>query len=176
MFELCKGENQIDANREQVIRVMMSFNEPLVAPPGHHAQPTQAYICTISEVDGFSVYIYLYLTVEKTGVLYTYSNVVANTDECRTVEDEAIRFTEEMGFMVDDLNFSDLEASQQDKLLTTIPMPTQIRKVEQKEVRMEEEVIETIEPIEEEKGWEPEIFLSKFRMRAAAERIKKEAE
>ncbi|MEK7850643.1 MAG: hypothetical protein AAB275_02065 [Deltaproteobacteria bacterium] len=175
MFELCREKCYLDADRERVIRLAMSFNEPQVAPSGHHIQPTQAYICTLKERDGFSVYIYLYLTVEKTGVLYVYTNIAATADECRAAEEDATQFTEEMGFMIDDLKFSYLTTSQQDKLLTTIPLFGQTAKVEAGEKGLEEEVIETIEPVnEEEKDWKPEMFLSKFRMRAAAGRMKKD--
>lgn len=171
MLELCKGKHYLDADREQVVRLAMSFNEPQVAPSGHHIQPAQAYICTLKERDGFSVYIYLYLTTEKTGILYVYADAATTEDECRAAEDEANQFTEDMGFMMDDLKFSDLNVLQQDKLLATIPLFGQAAKIETGEKGLEEEVIETIEPVEEEKDWKPEIFLSKFRMRAAAERI-----
>lgn len=176
MFELCREKCSIDADREGVIRLAMSFNEPQVAPSGHHIQPAQAYICTLKERDGFSVYIYLYLTTEKTGILYVHADAARTEDECRAAEDEANQFTEEMGFMMDDLKFFDLNASQQDKLLATIPLFSQTAKVEAEGKELEEEVIEAIEPVsEEEKDWKPEIFLSKFRMRAAEERVKKDA-
>lgn len=166
----------MDADRELVIRLAMSFNEPQVAPSGHHIQPAQAYICTLKGRDGFSVYVYLYLTVEKTGILYGHTDMMTTEDECKTAEDEATQFTEEMGFMMDDLKFFELTISQQDKLLKTIPLFSQTAKVEAGEKGPEEEIIETIEPVsEEEKDWRPEIFLSKFRMRAAEERMKKDA-
>lgn len=175
MFEICREKGYLDADRERVVRLAMSFNEPQVAPSGHHIQPTRSYICTLKEGDGFAVYIYLYLTVEKTGILYAHTDKMTKEDECRTAEDEATQFTEEMGFMTDDLKFSDLSASQQDKLLTTIPLFGRAAKVETGEKGLEEDVIEAIEPVEEEKEWEPDIFLSKFRMRAAEERMKKDA-
>lgn len=203
MFEVCKDKNYVAAEREQVARLMMSFNEPMVAPSRHSAQPTQAYICTLKEGEGFSVYIYLYLTIEKTGIIYEYTDKITDTQSLRTAQDEALQFTDDMGFIVDDLNFEYLEISEQNKLLASIPLfktPAEVvikgrapevegvvREVavvaETTTEKVEEENIEEVaplaaeveerQPIEEGEKWEPELFLTKFRIRAAAERMKK---
>jgi hypothetical protein len=202
MFELFEERSHLPAERERVARLMMSLNEPMIAPSHHHAQPTHAYICTFKEDDGFSVYVHLYLTLEKVGILYRYADGLLDSEGCKGAEDEAMQFTEEMGFMVDDLNFSRLFTSEQEKLLASIPLfapkaaVPEKPPVEKKEVIAEEvvervlpveeekveEVAESIEPMVEEvaapkepqeKGFEPEIFLSKFRMRMAAEKMKK---
>lgn len=189
MFELCLEKCFILADRERVMRLMTSFNEPMVAPPHHQAQPTHAYICTFKEDEGFSVYIHLYLIIEKVGVLYRSADIFLAHEECRPAEDEGLQFAEDMGFMMDDLKFDELDPSQQDKLLAIIPLfstaaPTEVAAeevVETAEAAVEEAVVQkeveggkVEEKKKEEKAWEPEIFLSKFRMRAAAERMKKE--
>lgn len=223
MFELCDQKSSLPLERERVIRLMMSFNEPMIAPPHHHVQPTHAYICTFKEDEGLSVYIYLYLRTEKVGLMYRYAEEVPVTEGSRIAEDEAVLFAEDMGFLMDDLRFEDLLISQQEKLLATIPMFTPITAdiqeeipaetvevvpeeaieaaevvveqtipVEEKQSVVPEEPVEAakavveetvieeqpeekkgLEPKGEEKIWEPEKFLSKFRMRAAAERLKK---
>ncbi|MDO8446684.1 MAG: hypothetical protein Q7T53_11385 [Deltaproteobacteria bacterium] len=200
MFEICKDKSYVPAEREQVARLMMSFNEPMVAPSRHSAQPTQAYICTLKEGEGFSVYIYLYLTIEKIGILYEYTDKITDTQSLRTAEDEALQFTDDMGFIVDDLNFEFLEISEQNKLLASIPLfktPAEVvikertsevegavreaavvaetitEKVEEEKIEELTVEVEERQPIEEGKKWEPELFLTKFRIRAAAERMKK---
>ncbi len=209
MFEISKDKSYVTAEREQVARLMMSFNEPMVAPSRHSAQPTQAYICTLKEGEGFSVYIYLYLTIEKIGIIYGYTDKITDSQSLQTAQDEALQFTDDMGFIVDDLNFEYLEISEQNKLLASIPLfktPAEVvikertpevegavREVagvaetttekaispeEVKEEKIEEvtpltEEVEERQPIEEGEKWEPELFLTKFRIRAAAERMKK---
>lgn len=202
MFDLCRDKCYLPADRTRIVRLMLSFNEPMVAPHNHHAQPTPAYICTLKEDEGFSVYIYLYLTSEKVGLLYRYADDIRSSEECKAAEEEAIQFTEDMGCLIDDLHFSNLLSEQQDKLLATIPLFSQ----QYKEAPAEEKPQEKIEPVQveeitaqaeivaeetaredEEKGkeeakeptgkeeqpWEPQIFLSKFRRRAMAEKEKK---
>lgn len=204
MFEISKDKSYVTAEREQVARLMMSFNEPMVAPSRHSAQPTQAYICTLKEGEGFSVYIYLYLTIEKIGIIYEYTDKITDTQSLRTAQDEALQFTDDMGFIVDDLNFEFLEISEQNKLLASIPLFKTPAEVVIKEItpevegavvrevaviaetiteKVEEEKIEEVaplaaeveerQPVEEGEKWEPELFLTKFRIRAAAERMKK---
>lgn len=122
MYDLCRDKCHLTAERERIVRLMMSFNEPIVAPAGHHAQPTPAYICIMREEEGFSVHIYLYLTIEKVGLLYSYPDKILNSDECKEAEEEAIQFVEQMGCLMDDLHFSSLLSEEQDKLLATIPL------------------------------------------------------
>lgn len=186
MFEVCE-KPYLDADREQIIRLFMSFNEPMVAPSGHPAQPTRAYIVTLKEASGFAVYIYLYLTIQKEGILYKCANELLTEDACKDAENEAIQFAEGMGHLIDDLKFNYLEISEQMKLMSYLPLFFQKTEgISEKRPMVEnlEEAFETIEPViekrvetkeaGEEKGFEPEIFLSKFRMRAAAERMKKD--
>lgn len=223
MFELCEQKCSLPLERERVIRLMMSFNEPMVAAPRHPVQQTRAYICTFKEDEGPSVYIYLYLTTEKVGLMYRYAEEPSVSEGSPTAEDDAVQFAEDMGFLMDDLRFGELLISQQEKLLATIPLFTPItpdnqeemlaelvevvpeepinqadevvveetkgvekqsivpeEPVEATEAVVEETVIEkqpeeeeVLEQKTEENIWEPEKFLSKFRMRAAAERVKK---
>lgn len=215
MFEMCEERCYLKADRERVVKLMMSFNEPMVAPPRHHVQPTHAYICTFKEDEGLSVYVYLHLTTEKVGILYRHSDVFSTHEECRDAEDEAVQFAEDMGFLMDDLKFELLDSAQQAKLIATIPTFISPAAAVEKEIPAEEktavakptveEVVKPAEPVvekpvarkkgeedkpvvkivaeerveekkiveKEEKTWEPEVFLSKFRMRAAAERMKK---
>lgn len=203
MFEISKDKSYVTAEREQVARLMMSFNEPMVAPSRHSAQPTQAYICTLKEGEGFSVYIYLYLTIEKIGIIYEYTDKITDTQSLQTAEDEALQFTDDMGFIVDDLNFEYLEISEQNKLLASISLfktpaevvikgrtpevegavreaavvaETTTEKAEEEKIEELAPLAEEVEerqPIEEGEKWEPELFLTKFRIRAAAERMKK---
>lgn len=197
MFELCEQKSSLPLERERVIRLMMSFNEPMIAPPSHHVQQTHAYICTFKEDEGPSVYIYLYLTTDKVGLMYRYVEEPSSKGS-PTAEDDAVQFAEDMGFLMDDLRFDELLIPQQEKLLATIPLFTRVtpdiqeempaetvevvpeEPVKATEAVVEETVIEEqpeeekeLEQKTEEKIWEPERFLSKFRMRAAAERVKK---
>jgi hypothetical protein len=200
---------------------MMSFNEPLVAAPGHPVQQTHAYICTFKEDERVSVYIYLHLTTDKVGLMYRYVEE-PSSEGSPTAEDDAVQFAEDMGFLMDDLKFDQLLISQQETLLTTIPLFTSITSDIKEEILAETVEVVSEEPIEadkvvvketkavekqsivpeepiivskavveetiieaqpeekkeshqkiEEKISEPERFLSKFRMRAAAERVKK---
>ena len=194
MFNQCEEKCSLPLEREHVIKLMTSLNEPMIDPPRHHAQPTHAYISTFKEDEGLSVYIYLYLTIEKVGILYRYAEEVPVSERNRIAEEDAVQFAEDMGFLMDDLKFDLLDMSQQDKVLATIPMfipktaaiqeerPSEIIEVMTggpieateevvKKTIVEAKIIE-VQP-DEENTREPKIFLSKFRMRAAAERIKK---
>ena len=222
MFELCEQKCFLPFERERIIRLKMSFNEPLVAAPRHPVQQTHAYICTFKEDEGPSVYIYLYLKTERVGLMYRYVEEPSVSKGSSTAEDDAVQFAEDMGFLMDDLRFNELLISQQEKLLATIPMFTLITPdiqeemvaetvevVHEEPIKADEVVVEETKAVEKqsivpeepikateavveetiieeqpeekkelqqktkEKIWEPERFLSKFRMRAAAERAKK---
>lgn len=155
MFELCEQKSSLPLERERIRRLMISFNEPVVAAPRHSAQPTRAYICTFKEDEGLSVYIYLYLTIDKVGLIYKYTEEIPS-EGSQDAEDEAVLFAEDMGFMIDDIKFDELDTSQQDKLLAMIPMfisnTPDIPKEDAEEIveAVLDEPIETAEKVKED--------------------------
>jgi hypothetical protein len=111
-------------NREQVVAIVESINQPQVSIPGKPAQAVHGHLCGIRNANGsFSIYVGLFLPTSGENVVYVNDRrQLATVDEYREVELEGLQFMESMGFMLDNLNFRNLPPDAQEKTLRRIPL------------------------------------------------------
>lgn len=122
MFSIDPAIRVVKASREQVATLVEAINEPNVAVPGEAAQPARAWVIGVRNPTGtFSIAIYLWLAVSRKPVVYLHEKRWLQADQYAEAEGEAVAFCESMGFMLDNLNFRNLDPSAQTALLGKLP-------------------------------------------------------
>jgi hypothetical protein len=112
----------IPADREQVVALVESINQPQVSIPGKEPQAVQGFLCGLRNANGtFSIYVSLYLARSQENVVYASDRREVGMEEYRDVEVEGLHFLESMGFMLDNLNFRNLAHAQQVETLKRVP-------------------------------------------------------
>jgi len=122
MFELDSRQSWVEAQPHELVYLATSINRPAVAPPKRSPESAQAYICSIRKREGFYVYIYLHLMSSNTGLLYRWSKGAVRNEMVPALQQNAMEFTESMGFMMDDLRFSELPPEQQGEVFSQTPI------------------------------------------------------
>jgi hypothetical protein len=101
LFAIDPKLDHIDAQREQVVAIIESVNQPHVAIPGKQPQPAQAFLTGVRNPNAsFSIYIYLFLALNHEPVIYVFSQRQFALESYRDAETEALNFVESMGFMI----------------------------------------------------------------------------
>ena len=122
MFELREDIKLIQTARESIVAIIESINQPMVAARGQAAEPAKAYIVGVRNASGlFSVYVYLYLVNLRECLIYLHDPPEIQMEAYHDTELEALGFVESMGFMVDNLNFRNMQPEQQVELMTSMP-------------------------------------------------------
>jgi Tfp pilus assembly protein PilF len=115
--------NHIPAGREHVIALFESINQPLVNIPSYGTAPTGAFVLgTRNEYGFYTVFVYLHQAETRAVVVYVSEPRSLTAELYRAEEQEAIRFVESMGFMVDNIHFPTLAPSEQEAVMARIPM------------------------------------------------------
>jgi Tfp pilus assembly protein PilF len=115
--------NHVPAKREHVVALMESINQPLVNIPTHGTAPTGAFILgTRNEHGYFTVFVYLHQPESKAVVLYVSEPRNLTPEQYKSEEAEALRFVESMGFLIDDVRFPTLNPSEQEAVMSRVPM------------------------------------------------------
>ena len=147
MFVLNQQLKRISASIEEVAYLASSINRPVVVLPGESPEPAQAYICIVRKEKGYEVYIYLHLIHSNRPIIYQWDQGAVSRSEVSAVQQEALSFTESMGFMMSDLRWRELAPAEREDLYNSIPLFFEDLSRFKEEV--EEEILE-IEPAEEE--------------------------
>ncbi len=122
MFSIDPARTYLTAKREQIVAILESVNQPIVAIPGRSPEPLQVYVCGLRNPNAtFSIYIYLWLVQSKAPVVYTFEEAQFPLERYRDAESEALHFVESMGFMVENLNFRTQSAEAQAEILARLP-------------------------------------------------------
>jgi len=112
----------IPADRDQVVALVESINQPQVSIPGKEPQSVQGFLCGLRNPNGtFSIYVSLYMARSHENVVYVNDKREVGMEEYRAVEVEGLHFLESMGFMVDNLNYRNLAHAQQVETLKRVP-------------------------------------------------------
>jgi Tfp pilus assembly protein PilF len=115
--------NHIPARREHVVSLYESINQPLVNIPSHGTAPTGAYLLgTRNEHGYYTVFVYLHQPETRAVIIYVSEPRNLTADQFRVEEQEAVRFVESMGFMVDSVPFRQLAATEQDAVMGRVPI------------------------------------------------------
>ncbi|MEM6862184.1 MAG: tetratricopeptide repeat protein [Myxococcota bacterium] len=123
MLKVDPSLNHIPARRETIVALMESINQPLVNIPGHGTASTGAFIMGTRNPDGyFTMYVYLHQPETKAVIIYVSEPRSLTVDQYRAEEEEAQRFVESMGFMMDDIRFPALNVPEQESVISRVPL------------------------------------------------------
>ena len=123
MYELLPGQQAVPLERDAVIEVFSAVNQPQIAAEGVEAQEAQAYICSGHHQGAFQVYIYLHMRVTNVALVYAWDEPVTKASYT-DVRNDALQFTESMGFMMEDLSVRRLDPVERARLLSRLPIFT----------------------------------------------------
>jgi hypothetical protein len=113
----------VPATRDQVVAIVEGINQPQVSIPGKAPQGVTGHLVGLRNANGtFSLFVGLHLPKSGENVIYLDPRRQLSADGYRAVQDEGLAFLESMGFMLDNLNFRNLGAEQQDATLKRIPL------------------------------------------------------
>jgi hypothetical protein len=123
VFEPEASITHVAAAREQVVAVVESINQPQVSVPGRPPQPVSCHLIGLRNPDGtFGIVISLHLPRTGENVVYVHEKRQLAVEGYREVELEGLQFLESMGFMLDNLNFRNLDPALQEQVLRRIPL------------------------------------------------------
>ena len=123
MLKVDGSLDHVPAKRGHVISLYESINQPLVNIPGYGAAPTGAYILgTRNDRGAFTVFVYLFQPETRAVLVYICEPRALTAEQFKREEQEAVRFAESMGFMVDDLRFAGLGVPEQEAVMTRVPL------------------------------------------------------
>lgn len=121
MFEPDLERTYFELKREQIITLLNSTIRPQVAIAGP-TEPADAYVCTFKRDDNtYETLIYFTLVQSNKGIVYHWDEGPQPRDNAKSVEREALRFLDEMGFQMDSLHFRKQSAEEQQRLMDTLP-------------------------------------------------------
>jgi hypothetical protein len=113
----------VAAQREQVVAIVESINQPQVSIPGKASQQVFGHLVGLRNANGtLSIYVALHLPKSGENVVYVHDRRQVSVEDYRDVEVEGLQFLESMGFMLDNLNFRNLAADVQDQTMKRIPL------------------------------------------------------
>jgi len=123
VYEIHPELKSIQTSSEQIVAIIESINNPMVAAAGKPLEPAKAFIVGVRNASGlFSIYVYLHLLQSKECLIYLHDPAEIPMESYHDIELEALQFVESMGFMVDNLNFRNLTVDQRDELMQHLPL------------------------------------------------------
>ncbi len=113
MFAINPSLKKVDARPSEIITLLVSTNRPVVALSGPQQQ-ADAFIISVARGKTQPVYLCFHVIKEGERLIYT-SNTVPTSESARIkLEEEALRFAEDMGFMMVREQFGELASRQRD--------------------------------------------------------------
>lgn len=123
MFRPEESITHVPVTREQVVAIVESINQPQVSIPGKSPQQVAGWLVGLRNANGtFSIFVGLHLTKSGENVVYLDDNRHISVEAYRDLEVEGLHFLESMGFMLDNLNFRNLDPAVQDETMKRIPL------------------------------------------------------
>jgi len=135
MFVQNRSLNKVDARPSEIATLLVSTNRPLVALAGP-AQQADAFIVSVNRGKTQPVYLCFHIIKEGQRLIYT-SNAVPTSQSARVkLEGEAVRFAEDMGFMMVQERFEGLSPEERENAFMGLaPFVDDISQVRKEEKR-----------------------------------------
>lgn len=115
--------DHVPARSEHVIALYESINQPLVNIPSHGTGSTGAFVLgTRNDQGAFTAFVYLHQPETRAVIVYVSEPRALSREAYRHEEQEAVRFVESMGFMIDNVHFATLAPPEQAAVMARIPM------------------------------------------------------
>lgn len=123
MFNPNNSIQLLDPLERKVHALHTCINQPTVSLEGAPAAPTFAFICGVWTKDkkAIEAFIMLFQPKNNLAVFYQHETGPVNEDDYWQVENDALNFTDSMGFMMDNLFYSELSDVQQHEVLFNFP-------------------------------------------------------
>lgn len=122
MLVLREEITHVNPREGKVLNLMTSVNQPLVAAADRPPELTQAYICSRQLPGGLiNVYVMLHLVKSNLRVLYSLEKDLP-MELLREAEDEALTFTENMGFLMDAMPLAKMSEAEKLKMMASCPV------------------------------------------------------
>jgi hypothetical protein len=124
MFVVSESEKGIPPeDREGMISVLHSINEPKIAAAERPAEPTRAFICEFGREPGaVEIKVVLYLTKSQVRLVYVSEEGTVEAARKKDLEAEALDFVENMGFMMDNMNLAKMAPAERQPALAELPI------------------------------------------------------
>jgi hypothetical protein len=123
MFEIDSGRTSLALPPDRILALVVSLNAPLVVANDMPVEPTRAYVCAYKEGGdrvGFS--IYLHCVQSEKGAFYKHDGGLLSMSRFDEAMNEAMAFLESLGFMMDDLNWAELDRKRRAELVAETPL------------------------------------------------------
>lgn len=120
MFEIQPSIRHLSVDRAQVVSISNSINHPQVAVPTKPPQKAEAFVVTLREA-GDLVVVFICLWLDRNQELVVYGGAPVPASAGEDLHEEAIAFCESMGFIMEEMQFGQLDPASQEELLLRLP-------------------------------------------------------
>ena len=118
MFTIDTTITDLKVREKNILKILFSMNIHQVATPEMMLEDARSYVLFFRESRGkLFAYIALHLLTTDRKLYYSCSDNPFPDDEMEAVEEEALTFLEGLGAMIDEVNFSNMSDSAQDRWL-----------------------------------------------------------
>lgn len=109
-FTLDRSLSSIDFDRdEDVVELYQSLNTARIALEEYHSQDCEAYVCVMKSKGASRVYVALYLSDNKSTLVFSPDRQPETPEECERLIQGAVNFAETVGFMMDLVDLGEKE-------------------------------------------------------------------
>lgn len=118
MFTIDTTITDLKVREKNILKVLFSMNIHQVATPEMMLEDARSYILFFRESKAkYTAYIALHLLTTDRKQYYSHFSNPFNEDQLDAVEDDALAFVEGLGAMIDEIDFSKMSDSAQDRWL-----------------------------------------------------------
>lgn len=139
MFTADPNITDLQVKEKIISRIFFSLNAPQIATPELSVEEARCYVFFFRAGNSYSAYIGLYLPNSDRRFYYAYSGNPVPEQSLNETLDEATRFAEEMGFLLDELKLAVMSVDERNQWIEDQAIFGYKTKTEEKPVGMIEE-------------------------------------
>jgi hypothetical protein len=113
---------RVAAEPADIVALLESVNQPLVALAGRPGESAKAAVVGLRQEGGFTVVIAMHFLDTVTNVVFADDRGPVDAETLRGIFDEAVQFSEQMGFILDDPKWRELSEEARAELLGRLAM------------------------------------------------------
>jgi len=145
MFTIDPKITAIDLKKKNIIKVLLSMNTHQVATPETRLEEARSYVFFAHEGrNRVSAHIGLHLLHTERNLFYAHSTNPFLENELKEVEEEARYFAEDLGAMLDEVDFANLSETEQDRWIDAQSIFNQKKQPEAAPVEQNPKTAETV--------------------------------
>jgi hypothetical protein len=115
MFVVDPNITDLQVKEKVISKAYFSMNSPQIATPELSVEEARCYILLFRTGNSYSAYIGLYLPNSERSFYYTFSGNPIPEEGLNEALDEATRFAEEMGFLLDELKLAGMSVDERNQ-------------------------------------------------------------